>query len=172
MARTMSGLTGARATVAGTPCRSSSAPRTYALRHVLAPGEVVARAPDHRVGAAHVLDVLPPALHRRERVEGGGVRVVPADVALIDRLRVVAQGSVVAADVPGGGEAPGQGETLGDLDRLVAVVHQPHGLIVQKLVEVALLAEKVQHTRGAPHRPVMLREGHLHLAAEAVSGLV
>ena len=139
---------------------------------VFAPGKVLERASDHRLGAPHVLDVLPPALDRGQRVEVGGIRVVPADVALVHRLRVVAQRSIVAAHVPRRGEALRQGEPLGDLGGLVPVVHEPYGLVVQVLVEVALLAEELQHARVAPHRPVMLGESDVGIAAEAVPRLV
>ena len=139
---------------------------------VLAPREVLARPPDHGPGAAHVLDVLLPALDRRQRVEVGGIGVVPADVPLIDRLRVVAQRPVVAARVPRGGEALRRGETLGDLGRLVAVVHEAHRLVVQVLVEITLLAEVVEHAPVVPHRPVVLGEDDLGVAPEPVDRLV
>ena len=41
------------------------------------------------------------ALDRRQGIEAGRVGVVPAEIALVDRLGVVAQGAVVAAHVPG-----------------------------------------------------------------------
>jgi hypothetical protein len=78
---------------------------------VFAPLEILARPPDRCRGAAHVLDVLAPALDGRQRVEAGGVGVVPAEVALVDRLRVVAVRAVVAARVPSSGEAFRRGET-------------------------------------------------------------
>ena len=53
---------------------------------ILAPGEVLARAPGHGVGAAHVLDVLPPALDGRQWIQARRIRVVPAEVALVDGL--------------------------------------------------------------------------------------
>ena len=51
----------------------------------------------HRRGAAHRLDVLRAELDRRQRIEVRRVAVVPAEVELVDRLRVVAQRPVVAA---------------------------------------------------------------------------
>ncbi|MNZ57850.1 hypothetical protein D3C78_758400 [compost metagenome] len=55
---------------------------------------------EHRVGAAHGLDVALAGLHRRERVEVGRIAVVEAQVALVDRAQVGRQRAVVAAQVP------------------------------------------------------------------------
>ncbi len=74
--------------------------------------------------------------------------------------------------MPGGGEPAGQGQPLRDLGRLEAVVHEPHRLVVEELVEVALGGQEIPHALGAPHRPVVLGEGHVRVAAEAVARLV
>src|SRR5262249_3092938 len=67
---------------------------------VLAAREVLAGPRDGGLRGAHVLDVLPPARHGRERIEGGGVGVVPPEVPLIDGLRIVADRAVVLTHVP------------------------------------------------------------------------
>ena len=51
----------------------------------------------HGGGAAHRLDVLRAERLGRQRIEVRRVAVVPAEVELVDRLRVVAQRAVVAA---------------------------------------------------------------------------
>src|SRR5262249_11297541 len=71
---------------------------------VLAAREVLAGPRDGGLRAAHVLDVLPPARNRRERIEVGWIGVVPPDVPLIDRPGVVAERAVVATHVPRGAE--------------------------------------------------------------------
>src|SRR6185503_6227928 len=73
--------------------------------------------------AAHVGDRLARALHRRQRIEVGGIGVVQAQVALIDGLRVVAEGAVVAAHVPLLLEALRQRQPLGNLTGLEAMTH-------------------------------------------------
>ena len=74
----------------------------HGIRHpaIFALAEILARPRDSRVCAAHVGNELLGALHRRQRIEVGGIGVVPAEVALVDRLGVVAQRAVVAAHVP------------------------------------------------------------------------
>ena len=140
----------------------------HGVRHpaVFALGEILARPRDRRGRAAHVGDRLLRALHGRQRIEVGGVGVVPAEIPLIHGLGVVAERAVVAAHVPLFLEAPGQREPLGDFAGLEAVAHQPQRLVVQVLVGVALLGQVVEHAAVAPHRPVMLGEHHVGLHGE------
>src|SRR5208282_4243170 len=49
---------------------------------------------EHRLGAAHVLDVLFRGLNRRQSVEVRGITVIVAQVALVDRLDVVFEAAV------------------------------------------------------------------------------
>ena len=61
---------------------------------------------------------------------------------MVDRLGIVAQRAVIAARRPFVGEACRQLQPLGDLGRGEAMIEQPHGLVVDELVEVALLFEE------------------------------
>ena len=71
----------------------------------------------------------------------GRVAVEPAEVALVDRLHVVADRAVVAVGVPRRVERRRHLDHLGDLDAGVALVHQPQRLVVQVGVQVALLGQ-------------------------------
>jgi hypothetical protein len=75
--------------------------------------------------AADRLDELRAELGGRERVEVRGVPVVPAEVELVDGLRVVAQRAVVAAVREHLRELRRQLDLLGDLARRVALVREP-----------------------------------------------
>ena len=126
----------------------------------------------HLVGAAHRLDVAGAAVLGRVGVEVGGVAVVPADVALVHGLGVVADGAVVAPGVALGGEALGRLELLGDLPRGVAVVHEPHALVVQPAVEVALLLEVAAGVGVAEPGPVVGREDRVGVVDEHLDRLL
>ena len=143
------------------------------LRHpaVLAAREVLARMRQRRLGAAHVGERLFRRLDWRQRIEVGGIAVVPAEIALVHRLRVVAHRAVIAAHRPFARQLGRQIEHLGDLRRFPAVVHQAHRLVVHVLVEVALLREEIADARAAPGRPVVLADQHLGLIAEQLQRL-
>ena len=85
-----------------------------------------ARARQHRVGAAHRGDVQPGRGFRRQRVEMGRIRVVPAHVALVHGLAVVAHRAVVATVEPLRGQRLRQRQPLCDLAGGVAGVHQAY----------------------------------------------
>ena len=126
----------------------------------------------HLVGAAHRGDVTLPALLRRVRVEVGRVAVVPADVALIHRLCVVADRPVVATRVALGGEALGLLEILGDLAHRHAVVRSTHCLVVQPAVHVALQFEIAHRVNATESRPVVGGEEHIHVATKEIECLL
>ena len=126
----------------------------------------------HLVGAAHRGDVTLPALLRRVRVEVGRVAVVPADVALIHRLCVVAHRPVVATRVALGGEAVGLLEILGDLAHRHAMVRSTHCLVVQPAVHVALQFEIAHRVSATESRPVVGGEEHIHVATKEIECLL
>src|SRR5205085_10088748 len=64
--------------------------------------------------AAHVFDIFPPGLDRRQRIEVGGVGIIPAEIFLIDRLHIVPDVAVIAARMPRAFEAFRQRDGLGD----------------------------------------------------------
>ena len=80
--------------------------------------------------------------------------------------------AVVAAVVPLLVELRRQLDHVGDLDAGIALVHQVHRLVVDVLVEVALLLPVVDDLVVAPHRPVMALEFHVGLVAVQIDGLV
>ena len=73
----------------------------------VAVGKGTAALGHHLVRAAHELDVAPGFLLRRVLPQPGRVAVVPAQVALVDRLDVVADRAVVAVRVPACSRAGG-----------------------------------------------------------------
>jgi hypothetical protein len=70
----------------------------------------------------------------------GRVAVIPAQVALVDGLDVVADRPVVAVRVPGRLQRRRDLDHLGDLAADVSLVQQPQRLVVQERVQVPLLA--------------------------------
>ena len=95
--------------------------------------------------------VLARRRHRRQRIEIGRIGVVPAEISLIDRLGVVAERAVIAARRPfAAARLGGRCERLGDLGRPSALVQQPQRLVVDELVEVALLLRDSRRTRRLP----------------------
>ena len=113
-----------------------------------------------RVGAAHGGDVALRGLHRRVLPQVGRVGVVPAHVALVDRLHVVADRPVVAVGVPGRLERGRQLQHLRDLRAHVALVHQPQRLVVDVGVHVALHGQELDRPLTAPGGPVVRGEDH------------
>ncbi len=102
----------------------------------------------------------------------GGVPVEPAEVALVDGLHVVVDGAVVAPAGRRVGERRRQLELLGRLDHRPALVGQPHRLVVQVAVEVALGREVLEQVGAAPAGPVVAGEQHVAVGAEQVDRLV
>jgi hypothetical protein len=94
------------------------------------------------------------------------VAVVPAEVALIDGLDVVAGRAVVAVGMPGLVQPRGQLDHLGDLTAHIALVEQPQGLVVQVGVQVPLAGQELDDGLGTPGGPVMGGEGDIRLAGE------
>jgi len=86
---------------------------------------------------------MPRRLDRRQRIEVRGVPVVPAEVQLVDGLRVVPDGAVVIAGREPGPQRRRQAQLLGDLLGRMAGVREPQRLVVDEEVDVALLGEEV-----------------------------
>ena len=124
-----------------------------------------------RVGATHELHVALRALHRRVRPQVRGVAVEPAQVALVDRLDVVAHRSVVAVRGPGVLEGRWQLQLLGDLVADQSLVEQSQRLVVEVAVEVALDREELHDALRAPGGPVVRRERDVGPPAEQVDRL-
>ena len=120
----------------------------------------------HRIGAAHELDVPLGLLLRRVGPEMRRVGVVPAEIPLVDGLDVVAERSVVATVVPDAGQPRRQLELFGDLGADQPLVHPPQRLVVQVRVGVALLGQEGGDALGAPDRPVVRGEHHVGVGAE------
>ncbi len=100
------------------------------------------------------------------------VAVVPAEIALIDGLDVVADRAVVTAGVPGRVEHRWHREVLGDLAAEVALVESTQRLIVQVGVQVALLGQIDEDLLGSPpRRPMMRRESDIGVVGEHLDGL-
>ncbi|MCY1423174.1 hypothetical protein D9M71_388810 [compost metagenome] len=107
---------------------------------------------------------------RRQFVEVGRVGVVPAHVTLVDRLGIVLEGAVDATPRPEGFQLRRQLDGLGDLLAVHALVEHAYRLVVDVLVDGALLPQVVVDLRLAPQRPVVALELHLGLVAEQVDG--
>ena len=87
--------------------------------------EIAAGAAEDSIGTSHIFDKLPARLHRRKRIEIGGIGVVPAEIFLVDRLHVMPDVTIVPACMPGAFETLGQPDRLGDFRCSQAVIHQP-----------------------------------------------
>ena len=122
--------------------------------------EGLARPGDHRRRPSHELDIFLRRLLGRQGMEVRRVRIVPAQVPLIDGLGVVIHRAVIAPVVPLPVEAPGKLHHLGDLEHRVAVVHEPERLVMDVLVEVALLPQVIEDLRLSPRWPLVLSEDH------------
>lgn len=95
-----------------------------------------------------------------------GVTVVPAEVALVDRLDVMAERPVVAAIGPLRLQRRWQLELLRDLGADKALVHAPQGLVVHVAVRIALLCEELRDALSTPNRPVVLGEHDVGILPE------
>ena len=115
--------------------------------------------------------VSPALLHRGVLPQVRGIAVVPAHVALVDRLDVVADGPVIAAGVPRVLQRRRHLDRLRDLGAGQALVEHPQRLVVEVCVQVALLAQEPGQPLAPPGRPVVRREHDVGSAAEAVHGL-
>ena len=101
---------------------------------------------------------------RRQRIEVGGVGVVPAEIALVDRLDVVAEGAVVAAHVhrspgPSAGRAPRRSRPAASPCSSAAASGRA-GTCRGRA------ASSDRARLAAPHRPVVLGEHHVGLRRE------
>ena len=99
-------------------------------------------------------------------MEIGRIAVEPAQIALIDRLGVVIEGPVIASRMPLGLQAGGQAQALGDLGGVQAMIGQAQGLVVNELVEVALLGQEVPRPVLTPAGPVVAGEQDIGVLAE------
>ena len=115
---------------------------------------------------AEVLDVLLRGRRLGQRIQIRRVGVIPAQVLLIHGLGVVGEGAVIAACSPVVGEAGRQHQLFRDLGRGVAVVHQPHALVVNVAVQIALVGNGPRHAVAPPRGPVVLRDEHVGVRTE------
>ena len=83
------------------------------------------------------------------------ITVVPAEIALIDRLHIVADGAVVAVGMPSLCQRRWHLEHFGDFDTGVALVEQPQRLVVQVGVQIPLQGKEFDDPVAAPGRPVV-----------------
>ena len=88
----------------------------------------------------------------RQGPQVGRVPVVPPHVALIDGLRVVIQGSVVAPVEPTLGERRGELESLSEFGARKPCIHEADGLVMEILVRVPVVAEEILDGRPASPR--------------------
>jgi hypothetical protein len=100
-------------------------------------------------------------------MQRGGVAVEPAEVLHVGRLDVACRSSRRSAQY----REVGQLDHLGDLDRVVTMVGQPQGLVVDETVGITALAQQVHRPVGAPDRPVMHAVEHLGLRAPTLDRL-
>ncbi len=107
----------------------------------------------------------------RVRPQPRGVTVEPAHVALIDRLHVMADRTVVTVGVPCLLERGRHPELLGDLGTGVALIEQPQRLVVQVGVQIALGGQELDDAFAAPCRPVVGRERDVHTVGEVLDRL-
>ena len=123
------------------------------------------------VDAAERLDVALGECFGRVRPQPRGVAVEPAHVALIDRLHVMADRTVVTVGVPRLLERGRHPELLGDLGTGVALIEQPQRLVVQVRVQIALGGQELDDAFAAPRRPVVRRERDVHTVGEVLDCL-
>ena len=100
--------------------------------------EGLLRHPDDPVDTADGVDLAGGEFGRLMRPQPGRVAVEPAELALVDGLDVVTDGSVVAPCVPRVGHGWGQLQRLGYLGPAESLIEQPQRLVVQAGVQVTL----------------------------------
>ncbi|MNI27713.1 hypothetical protein D3C73_814620 [compost metagenome] len=122
--------------------------------------------------APHELYVFGAYHFRRQVVQIGRIARIPAHVTLIDGAAVVAQGAVVATVRPEVFELRRQLDLFGDLLARVAHVHQAYRLVMDVLVEIALLLEVIDDVGVIPARPVVALELDLDLVAPGLDGFI
>src|SRR5215210_3996493 len=106
-------------------------------------------------------------------MKSGGVGVVPSQIPLINRLRVMIDCAVVTSVIPFKGEALWQDEHLRQLNHSASVVQQAQRLVMNVFVEVALLFEKIQYIGSIiPHRPVVLGKKDINVFGEKLYSLI
>ena len=121
--------------------------------------------------AAHRLDGVRRRFGGRQRIQVRRIAVVPAEVGLVHRLRVVADGAVVVAIREHRAQRGRQLQRLGDLLGSETGVREAQRLVVEEAVGVALLFQVGEHARVAGDGPVVTREHHFGVA-EALDRLV
>ena len=120
-----------------------------------------------RCCATHGLDIAFSEFLGWQRVEVGGIRVVPAEVELVHGFGVVAQRAVVTAVGELRGELRRELELLRDLARRCALVGEAQCLVVRVAIGVALALEETDGAFVAEDRPVVAGEDDFHVAETA-----
>ena len=140
---------------------------THGLRHEtkFPVAEILKCTRKDRIGAAHVFDVFSRPIDRRQRIEIGGIGIIPAEIFLIDRLHVMPDMTVIATRMPGTFEARRQLDYFCNLGGREPMVHQADGLIMREFIEIALLADHRIDALNAPDRPMVLTAHRISLAA-------
>ena len=139
---------------------------------VVARLEVLARALEHRIGTAHVLQILDRLGLRRQRIEVDRIAVVRPQIVRIHRPDIVCQSAVIRPRVPAALQRGRHREVFSNLVRRQAMAHQPQGLVVQVAVHVALLFDEAPDLALIPGRPVVLRDADVGAVDESVECLV
>ena len=103
-------------------------------------------------------------------IEIGRDAIIPAHVAIIDGLGIVADGPVEFARRPVRAQCRRQFEPFGNFCRGLAQVHPPHRLVVNIFIGVALMAEIGLDGRVAEARPMVGGEQHIGLFAPQALG--
>src|SRR5690606_40762503 len=109
---------------------------------------------------------------RRMLVKIGGVTIKPAEITLVDGLRIVIERAVIAARIPFCLQRGWELQLFGNLERREAVICHAQRLVMYIFVEVALLAKERDRRISTPARPVMACEKHIRLRAEKLNRLV
>ena len=126
---------------------------------------------DHPIDTTHRCHVAQRCRLGRMLPQSARVAIEPAHIALVNRLDIVADRSVITVGVPGLFQRRWHGEVLGDLDAGVTLVELAQGLVMQIGIEIALQAEEFHDALAAPGGPVVRGERDIGAISEGVDGL-
>ena len=127
---------------------------------------------EHHLCATHSRHIARPTVLRRVRVEIGRVAVVPAEIALIDGLCVMADRAVIPPGMALCRKALGLNQVLSDFSHRQPMVCSAHRLIVEPAIHIALDLQIADSIVSPEAGPMVGGEQDIGFASEQVERLL